>query len=216
MHKLVSIFLILFSQLCCSTSFAQLQKDSVVKNSATVNAKKHNVVKKEKVYDSTGKEIKVFNPRTATIHSAIIPGWGQIDNKKYWKLPLVYGALGTTAYVFFYNIKTYKLLRLAYIYRTDKDSTNDVLIDPQFKNLNANSIKIYRNSFRQNVDYSVLFFIIFWGLNVVDATVDAQLKAFDVNDNLSLKISPGFSPMANTAGLSLVFDIHSKHTRAAK
>ncbi len=208
MQKLLPIFFIPLFFLCINTAFAQLKKDSTVK--------KMGVVKKEKVFDSTGKEIKTFNPRTATLRSAIIPGWGQIYNKKYWKLPLVYGALGVTAGVFFYNVKTYRLLRLAYLYKTDKDSNNDHLIDPQFKKLDANSIKLYRNSFRQSVDYSVLFFIIFWGLNVVDATVDAQLKAFDVNDNLSLKLSPGYSPMANTTGFSLVMDIHTKVFKGAK
>ena len=208
MQKLLPIFLPLLFCLCLKSTFAQQKKDSVVK--------KDSIVKKEKLFDSTGKEIKVFNPRTATLRSAIIPGWGQIYNKKYWKLPLVYGALGVTAGVFFYNVKTYRLLRLAYLYKTDKDSNNDHLIDPQFAKLDANSIKLYRNSFRQNVDYSVLFFIIFWGLNVVDATVDAQLKAFEVNDNLSLKLSPGYSPMANTTGISLVMDIHSKVFKAAK
>ncbi|MDN3655102.1 DUF5683 domain-containing protein [Ferruginibacter paludis] len=216
MQKILPIFLLLFLSCLCCSLYAQQLKDSAIKKVSPAKAKKDSIAKKEKVYDSTGKEIKVFNPRMATIHSAIIPGWGQIDNKKYWKLPLVYGALGTTAYVFFYNIKTYKLLRLAYIYASDTLPSNDHLIDAQFKNLSANSIKIYRNSFRQNVDYSVLFFIFFWGLNVVDATVDAQLKAFDVNDNLSLKLSPGFSPMANTTGLSLVFDIHSKNHHGSK
>ena len=208
MQKLLPIFLMLFCWLCNDTAFAQLQKDSVVK--------KTTITKKEKLYDSTGKEIKVFNPRTATIRSAILPGWGQIYNKKYWKLPLVYGALGTTAGIFFYNVKTYRLLRLAFLYKTSKDSLDDKLIDPQFSKLDASSIKLYRNSFRQNVDYSVIFFIVFWGLNVVDATVDAQLKAFDVNDNISLKISPGYSPMANTSGISLVMDIHSKVFKGRK
>ena len=208
MQKLLPIFFILLFFLGLNTAFAQQKKDSAVK--------KIGAVKKEKVFDSTGREIKIFNPRTATLRSAMVPGWGQIYNKKYWKLPLVYGGLGVTAGVFFYNVKTYRLLRLAYLYKTDKDPSNDRLIDPQFTKLDASSIKLYRNSFRQNVDYSVLFFIVFWGLNVVDATVDAQLKAFDVNDNLSLKLSPGYSPMANTTGVSLVMDIHSKVFKGAK
>jgi len=52
-----------------------------------------------------------------------------------------------------------------------------------------------------------LFFILFWGLNVVDATVDAHLKAFDVSDDLSLQLKPGYSQMSNTAGISLVLNI---------
>lgn len=204
MQKLLSIFCILFLHLAFCPVFAQSTKDS-------------NIVSIQKVIDTSNKKaVKIFNPRTATIRSAMVPGWGQIYNKKYWKLPLVYGALGTTAGIFFYNVKNYKLLRLAYLYISDTDTTNDKLIDPRFKNLSVNSIRTYRNSFRQNVDYSVLFFLVFWGLNVVDATVDAQLKAFDVNDNLSLQLTPGFSPLANTTGISLVFNIHSKAIKGVK
>ena len=104
--------------------------------------------------------VQKFEPRKATIRSAIFPGWGQIYNKKYWKLPLVWGALGITAGTYFYNVKYYRLLRKAYIYRSDTDATNDDLVDPQFRNLSTESIRSYRNSFRQNVDYSVLFFIL--------------------------------------------------------
>jgi len=56
-----------------------------------------------------------------------------------------------------------------------------------------------------------LFFLFFWGLNVVDATVDAHLKGFDVGSDLSLEIKPGYSPMANTNGLSLVLNLDRKH-----
>jgi hypothetical protein len=155
----------------------------------------------------TKKKSTAFDPRKATIRSAIIPGWGQIYNKKYWKVPLVYGALGTTAGIFFYNVKTYKALKQAYILITDTIPGNDAQIDPRFSNLSPSAIRSYRNSFRQNVDYSVLFFILFWGLNVVDATVDAHLKAFDVSDDLSLYIKPGYSGLANTHGVSLVLRI---------
>ncbi|HOZ79622.1 MAG TPA: DUF5683 domain-containing protein [Ferruginibacter sp.] len=156
---------------------------------------------------SSKKTVPLFEPRKATIRSAIAPGWGQIYNKKYWKLPLVWGALGTTAGIYFYNVKYYRSLKQAYIYRSDNDPTNDILVDQEYRNLSAESIRSYRNSFRQSVDYSVLFFILFWGLNVVDATVDAHLKAFDVSDDLSLQLKPGYSQMSNTSGISLVLNI---------
>jgi len=205
MQKLRSIFLIIALHLFCGEIIlAQVKKDSIAADA-------------KKVADSSNKKTaKKFDPRIATRRSAILPGWGQIYNKKYWKLPLVYGALGATAGIFVFNVKNYKLLRLAYIYKTDKDSANDALIDPRFKTLSATSLRTYRNAFRQNVDYTVLFFIAFWGLNVVDATVDGHLKAFDVNDNLSLQLKQGYSPMANTTGISLVLDIHSKKIKAGK
>ena len=157
------------------------------------------------------KAARYFNPRTATMRSAILPGLGQVYNKKYWKVPIIYGALGTTAAVYLYNIDTYKALRQSYIYISDSIPANNVLIDPQFSNLSPTAIRSYRDSFRQNIDYAILFFLLFWGLNVVDAAVDAHLKAFDVNDNLSLQIKPGHSMMANTNGISLVLNIGKRN-----
>jgi hypothetical protein len=155
-----------------------------------------------------------YNPKVATFRSAVLPGWGQAYNKKYWKIPIVYGALGTTAYIFFYNLKTYKVLRQAIIYRSDTIVSNDVLVDPRFRPLSTESIRRNRSVFRQNVDYSVLAFIILWGLNVVDATVDAHLKAFDVSSDLSLRIKVGKSQLANTTGFSLVLSLKDKHAKA--
>ncbi len=205
MRKLLSIFFIIIFYLFCGNVQAQVKKNSIAADS-------------KKITDSSSKETtkKKFDPRIATKRSAIFPGWGQIYNRRYWKLPLVYGALGVTGSVFFFNVKNYKLLRLAYIYKTDTLSANDALIDPRFKNLSAEAIRTYRNSFRQNVDYSVLFFLVFWGLNVVDATVDGHLKAFNVSDNLSLQLKQGYSPMANTTGISLVLDIHSTKRKVGK
>jgi hypothetical protein len=204
MPRIVSIFIFI------SLYFFSVETTAQSTNSITTSEKINSTDSSNK------KKIKKFNTRTATLRSAMIPGWGQIYNKKYWKLPLVYGGLGITASVFQYNVKNYNLLRQAFSYRTDTISANDALIDPRFKNLSTNAIQSYRTSFRQNVDYTVLFFIAFWGLNVIDATVDANLKAFDVNDNLSLQIKQGYSPMANTTGLSLVLDIHSKKMYASK
>ncbi len=169
--------------------------------------------------DTTGKNVlaldtalrKKFDPKKATIRSAIIPGWGQAYNKKYWKIPIVYGALGITAGVFFDNLKVYKQLRQAVILLSDKDKTNDSLVVDRFRGLPLETVRTGRNVFRQNIDYSVLFFLLFWGLNVVDATVDAHLKGFDVSPNITMKIRPGFNYATNSPGISLVFNFKDKH-----
>ena len=196
MQKVLFTCLLFFFIAAGSLTIAQ------VKNVDTLPVAKVSIKKKAARY---------FNPRTATIRSAILPGLGQVYNKKYWKVPIIYGALGTTAAVYLYNIDTYRSLRQAYIYITDTIPANNVLIDPQFSNLSPTAIRSYRDSFRQNIDYAVLFFLLFWGLNVVDAAVDAHLKAFDVNDNLSLQIKPGHSMMANTNGISLVLNIGKRN-----
>ena len=160
----------------------------------------------------TTKKGRVYNPRTAAIRSAILPGLGQIYNRKYWKLPLVYGGLGVCGYVFFDNIKTYKEYKFAYAARVKaeppaSDSTDYHQLKAIYKTLSPNTIRAARDEFRRYVDYSALIFILLWGLNVVDATVDAHLKAFDVSPDLSLRIKPGYSEMARTNGISLVLQI---------
>ena len=207
MQRIISIttfFLLLF--FFCSTAFAQdTSFRTVIIKDTTPLTKKDSSFLKSLRPDTT------FNPHKAVVRSAIIPGWGQLYNKQAWKLPLVYGALGTTAGIFFYNLSYYKKLRKAVDIRLGGDTSAFTQIDPEFQYLSTPAIQSYRNEFRQNIDYSVLFFLVFWGLNVVDATVSAHLKAFDVNDNLSLEIKPGYSPLGNTNGLSLVLNLDKKH-----
>ena len=157
-------------------------------------------------YDSA---MKAHSPKTAAIRSAIFPGLGQIYNKKYWKLPIVYGAMGTCAGIFFYNLKNYKDTRFAYRVKFNMreyhtDSALYASIKDHLKPLTEESLKFYRNQFRRDIDYSVLVFILLWGLNVVDAAVDAHLKPFDVSPDLSFRIKAGYSELARTNGLSLV------------
>jgi len=156
--------------------------------------------------------IKVQNsPHKAAIRSAIIPGWGQAYNKKYWKIPIIYAALGITAYVFINNIDTYKDYKFAYSakYKTTlipPDSSDYPYIKPELQPISLQALKEGRDTYRRYIDYSVVFFIIFWGLNIVDATVDAHLKAFDISPDLSLKVRPNYNPLTKTGGVSFVFN----------
>lgn len=157
--------------------------------------------------------LRLHDPRKATFRSAVLPGWGQAYNKKYWKIPLVYGALGTCAGFFFYNKNEYVAARDAYRYLSDNDTSNDNLVEERFKFIPLESIRVYRNSVRRNVDYSVLAFLICWGLNVVDATVDAHLLQFEVGPDLSLKITPGYDPMLKRGAVALSFNFGRNNSK---
>lgn len=198
--RFIKIILFLFFAVAIQMN-SHAQKDSA--------AKKTTEKVKQKVNIFSVDTSKPYTPKIAILRSAVLPGWGQVTNKKYWKLPFVYGALGTTAYIFFRNVNQFKEANKAYKNAIDGITTNDNEIPEPYYSVRSQPeiIKNFRNSVRQNVDYSVLFFIAFWGLNVVDAAVDAHLKMFDVNDNLSLHIKPGYSPLANTNGISLVLHI---------
>ena len=152
---------------------------------------------------------------TAALLSAVFPGAGQVYNKKYWKLPLVYGALAFPTYTFIDNLKWFQRTRFAFNVLSAKDTARykDVYVrlQPLVERGDRSGLQNYRNEFRRNVDYSVLAFILIWGLNVVDATVDAHLKDFNITDDLSLQIKPGYLPVANTAGIGIVLNIGKNH-----
>lgn len=148
------------------------------------------------------------DPKKAILRSAILPGLGQIYNKKYWKLPIVYGALGVSGGIFFYNLNNYKDTRFAYRvkYNMRVNGTDSLLfpsIKSNLKPLPEESLRYYRDQFRRDIDYSALFFLLLWGLNVMDAAVDAHLKTFDVGPDLSLQWKAGYSEMARTNGISI-------------
>ena len=146
-------------------------------------------------------------PSRATKRSALIPGWGQAYNKQYWKIPLVYGVLAIPAYTYAYNTDWYQRMKFAYEARfkeSNGDASDVPKMDPRLTNLSIGTLQSYRNIFRRDRDYSIMYFILAWGVNVVDATVDAHLKPFDISHDLSLQLKLGPSQMARTNGVSLV------------
>lgn len=217
----------IFAQQKADTSLAHKNEEIIKKEDTTISSKDTGIVEKNdtlilksKPAKSSEKSVlgldtatrKKFNPKAATIRSLILPGWGQFYNKKYWKIPIIYGALGVTAYVFFYNLNTYRDLRDAVIYRSSGLAADSARVAPNLRYLTNQDLILNRNIFRQNIDYSVLVFLGFWALNVVDATVDAHLKGFDVSPDITMKIRPGLTS-PNTAGVSLVFSFKEKSSK---
>jgi len=188
-------------------SYGQIGTKNSVSDVAIV--KTNDTIKKT---PSDSNIVKKHDPRKATRRSAIIPGWGQFYNKEYWKIPLVYGALGIPAGLYFYNDNWYRKTSYAYQAKYNAEVNNDTTglaaIDPQLKGLTATSLQNYRNTFRRDRDYSILFFLLAWGLNVVDATVFGHLKDFDVSSDLSMNVKPNFNPTTKTP--SVTFTLSAK------
>ena len=155
-------------------------------------------------------------PSTATKRSALIPGWGQAYNKQYWKIPLVYGVIAIPTGAYIYNNDMYQKTKFAYEAKFKEaagDPSDIAKIDPLLKNLSASSLQSYRNIFRKDRDYSIMWFILTWGINVIDATVSGHLKEFEINNDLSFKIQPTFQPQIKQAGLALQFHFKNNHSR---
>jgi len=129
--------------------------------------------------------IDPLRPAKAAFYSAVLPGLGQIYNKKYWKLPLVYGAIGTSAYLYIDNQKNYNIYRDEYKNRLEgKKSDSEFLAG-----LSESQLITAQKGYQRNRDLSALFMIGFYVLNIIDANVDAALSQFNVNENLVFRPS---------------------------
>jgi hypothetical protein len=168
---------------------------------------------KSSIKDTTRKVRSIAGK--ASLRSAILPGLGQIYNKKYWKVPIVYGILAIPVSTFSYNSTWYKKTRFAYAARSDADSTNDKLIAPELQPLATASLKLYRNEFRKGMDFSILGLLVLWGLNVADAAVDGHLKTFDISDDLSMRLKPNLSTGRN-GQMGLTASFHFGKTKSTK
>ncbi|MES1223898.1 MAG: DUF5683 domain-containing protein [Bacteroidota bacterium] len=205
-HFIRIFFLLALFVQCALFSFSQKNDSASVNTSPVAKEFLFKTGKTDSVFK------KIYSPRKAALRSAIFPGMGQIYNRKYWKLPIIYTAMGISGGIFFYNLNNYRDTRFAYNVkynmRVNKtDSALFVKIKEQLQPLTEESLRFYRTQFRRDIDFSAVFFLLMWGLNVVDAAVDAHLKGFDVSPNLGLQIKPGHSEIAGTNGVSLVLNI---------
>jgi len=146
------------------------------------------------------KEEAVHSPRKATIYSAVLPGLGQIYNRKYWKVPLVYGGFATLGYFINFNNEEYVKLRQAYsdIIDTDPNTNSFVKLVTDPKRLEPDrigqlteSLRKGKDYWRRNRDLVVIGTVVFYAVNIIDASVDAHFFNFDISDDLTINWVPG-------------------------
>jgi len=128
-------------------------------------------------------ELDPTAPSKAAFYSAVIPGLGQGFNKKYWKIPIVYAAIGSSAYLYDFNNKKYWDYRNAY-----KSRKAGYKNDP-YQNLILDDDRLLDGAdfHKKNRDLSMVFIVGFYILNILDANIDAHLKQYNVNESLTIK-----------------------------
>ncbi len=195
----------IYLSLLCLSCILVLSTESVL--AQEINSISTNQGKPLTTKDTSSKKRSVAS--TAALRSAILPGLGQAYNKKYWKIPIVYGVIAIPVSLYSYNRKWYNLTRNAYTIRSTQDSANFNKIAPQLLPLSNEALRLYRNDFRKNMDFSILGILLTWGLNIVDATVDGHLRGFDISDEVSLKLAPKLSTtnQSGQMGMSAIFYI---------
>lgn len=152
--------------------------------------------------DSTDKAWRLrHSPTKATIFSAVLPGAGQVYNRKYWKVPIVAAGIGTCIYFIDRNTRQYERYKDAYIALTDNDPNTVDEFNGQYS---SGAILDVANTYRKWRDLSWICTGAVYILNIVDATVDAHFVRFDAGDDLTLAVAPGFELASqNALGVSL-------------
>jgi hypothetical protein len=131
--------------------------------------------------------IPKHSPAKATLLSAVVPGLGQAYNKKYWKIPLVYAAIGASLYFAIDQRNKFEDFKSAYAKRVDNDP---LTVDTKYKLYSNNDLLNSIDFHRKNRDLLFVLTGVAYALQIVDAAVDAHLYYFDVSDNLSASIRP--------------------------
>ncbi len=142
------------------------------------------------------RETNPLAPSKAAFYSAVLPGLGQIYNRRYWKVPIVYAAIGTGVYTYIYNDDLYNRFRDAFKRRragfTDDEfyDLNNSGIVPGSPDFSDQALQDAQERYQRDRDLALLITIALYALNIIDANVDAHLKQFNVDQNLSMDFRP--------------------------
>jgi Family of unknown function (DUF5683) len=164
------------------------------------------------LFESTGEKVyhpdRNHSPQTAVLRSALIPGWGQVYNRSYWKVPILYAGLGLFGSSIISNHRVYsRFLALARIARTATVPVNSS--DPNYKayqkykadyqlyviqnNYSSAMLSDIASNYQRNTQLSVLGIAGLWAVNIIDAYIEAKfMHSYSIDNNLSMQIAPGF------------------------
>lgn len=179
-------------------------------DTAKLYAGSDSIMKKDKKHKK--KERFIPDPQKATWLALLIPGGGQIYNRKYWKLPIVYGGFVGCAYALTWNNQMYQDYSQAYLDIMDDDPTTESYRDflsPNYR-VEGNESQLQtifqrkKDYYRRYRDLSIFAFIAVYILSVIDAYVDAELSNFDISKDLSMKVEP--TMINNTSQQQFKFD----------
>jgi hypothetical protein len=142
-------------------------------------------------------------PAKAAFYSAVLPGLGQIYNKRYWKVPIVYLGIGTSIYFYKLNNDDYNRFRDAYKRRLAGYTDDEFWGNGTNPIVSSDRLEDAQKSAKRNKDLSIAVAVVFYLLNIIDANVDAHLRQFNVNNDLTLEPVFKLNPIDTRANYSI-------------
>jgi hypothetical protein len=193
--RIYILLLCLFSALY---SFSQKDKDST-----SIALDQNPLIENETL---TKKAIDPLRPSKAAFYSAILPGLGQVYNKRYWKVPIVWGAIGAGVYFYVSNDKQFDRYRDAYKRRLAGFKDDEFYGPNNSPFISDDGLIRAQQQFRRNKEISILVTLGLYALNIIDANVDAHLLQFNVDQNLSLSPHYQYNEMENTSDIGVTLN----------
>jgi len=148
-----------------------------------------------------------LRPSKATFYSAVLPGLGQAYNKKYWKIPVVYGALATGIYFYNQNDQDYNRYRNAYKRRLAGFTDDEFYGNGQYPAISNDGLIRAQKTLKRNKELSILVTVGLYILNIIDANVDAHLLQYNLDENLTLIPNIEFNEIQNTSNFGISLNI---------
>lgn len=142
---------------------------------------------------------QVHSPQRATLYSTLLPGLGQAYNKKYWKIPIIYAGFAGTGYLIASNYKEYRKFADAYQW-IDEGGEGTPPNDYAIRYPSGDQLLKGEYQYRRSLELSIILTALWYGLNIIDATVDAHFFDFDIDEDLSLQWRPALLPTPTWQG----------------
>lgn len=189
------LFLLLLAFLGVKTGYSQQDSVAVIQENDLEKAT-------EKAEEKDYEPYNALAPSKAAFYSAILPGLGQAYNGSYWKIPIAYGGIGTGIYFYLQNDKQYDKYRDAYKARLagKEDEFQD--------RISTDGLRRAQEFYQKNKEISILVTLGVYVLNIIDANVEAHLRQFNVNEDLSFKPKLDYNNLTGKTdyGLTLNFN----------
>lgn len=156
--------------------------------------------------DSTiRKEKWAPNPKKAGLYASLLPGMGQVYNRQYWKLPIVYGGLSVAGYFIVQNSKEYTTLRQAYVGRISANNTGTSATDEYVGVYSDEQLKQLQDDANRRLNMTIVYSSLAYAMQIMDAVTSAHLRNFDISRDISLHVAPTPTPYGAGIGMALTF-----------
>jgi hypothetical protein len=189
-HKHFSILSLLFFLTVTSYSQEEEQPEEKATDSISNALSTDVLIMDDSLTVKKTRNINPLAPSKAAFYSAVLPGLGQIYNKRYWKVPLVWGAIGGSVYAYTWNNDNYKRFRTAFKRRQAGFTDDEFNGEGIFPLLDDGDLENQQERFQRDRDLWLVLSIVAYSLNIIDANVDAHLKQFNIDNNLALDFEP--------------------------